>query len=110
LVRDVEVPSDNVMALYSLGRGEQAAIALAFMLKTEIDYVVLDEKLAYIVCDRLNLSKLFFLDLLLQLVGQGSLSEEIGRQMIQVITPRYSAGMVAHSLRILEKGERSWLW
>jgi predicted nucleic acid-binding protein len=106
----VTMPPDNVMALYGLGRGEQAAMALAFILKTEIDYVVLDEKLAYIVCDRLNLPKLFFLDLVLKLVEHGTLSKEIGREIIQVVTPRYSTGMVAHSLQILEKGERLWLW
>lgn len=109
-VRDVIIPPDNVMALYGLGHGEQAAMALAFAVKAEIDYVVIDEKLAYIVCDRLNLPKLFLLDLVLKLVEQESLSKEIGREIIQVVTPHYSTGMVAHSLRMLEQGERTWLW
>jgi predicted nucleic acid-binding protein len=96
--------------LYGLGHGEQAAIALAFVLRSEINYVVLDEKLAYIVCDRLDLPKLFFLDLVLMLVEQNGLSKTLAREMIDLVAPRYSFGMVEHSLKILERGERKWLW
>jgi predicted nucleic acid-binding protein len=110
LVRNVIMPSENVMDLYSLGYGEQAAIALAFVLKSEINHVVLDEKLAYIVCDRLNLPKLFFLDLVLTLVEKNGLSKALGREIIDLVAPRYSFGMVEHSLKILERGERKWLW
>jgi len=109
-VRDVAIPPDNIMALYGLGGGEQGAIALTVTLEPDIDYVVLDDKLAYIVCDRLGLPKLFLLDLVVNMVKQGSISGELGREICQAVTPRYSFGMVAHTLRILERGVRQWLW
>jgi predicted nucleic acid-binding protein len=54
-VRDVELPADNVLDYYGLGRGEKEAIVLARALEDEIDFLVIDDKLGYIVCDRLEI-------------------------------------------------------
>jgi predicted nucleic acid-binding protein len=108
-VRDVTVPADNATALYNLGKGEQGAIALTFALADEIDYLVLDDKLAYIVSDRIELPKLFLLDLIVLLVEQEGMSKNLGKVVCQAVSSRYSVGLVTHTLRILERGERKWL-
>lgn len=70
---------------------------------------MLDDKLAYLVCDRLGLPKLFLPDLVVTLVTAGKMGKQLGKEICQVIASRYSSGMVEHTLQILDKGERKWL-
>jgi predicted nucleic acid-binding protein len=109
-VRDVELPFENVLNYYGLGAGEKEAIVLAHEIEAEIDFLVIDDKLGYIVCDRLGINKAFFLDLILELVEKGMMTDELARNIIEAVKPRYSEGLIQHSLWILERGDRKCLW
>lgn len=109
-VRNVELPLDNVLNYYGLGAGEKEAIALSREMEEEIDFLVIDDKLGYIVCDRLEVSKVFFLDLVLKLVEGQQMPHELAKQIIEAVSPRYSEGLVRHTLWILERSDRRCLW
>jgi predicted nucleic acid-binding protein len=95
---------------YTLGTGEKAAIVLSREIEDEIDFLVIDDQLGYIVCDRLEIRKLFLLDLVLKLVEGKRLAPELARQIINVVRTRYSEGLIKHTLVILERGGRKCLW
>ena len=82
---------------------------LAFSIKSMIDYVILDDKLAYIVSDRVLLPKLFLLDLILEMAFRDILTADLVKEICHSVSPRYSQGMIEHTLLMLEKGERKWL-
>jgi predicted nucleic acid-binding protein len=109
-IRDVDLPFNSVLNYYGLGAGEKEAIALSREMEAEIDFLVIDDKLGYIVCDRLGIKKCFLLDLILKLVERGMMDKELAREIIKVVKPRYSEGLIRHSLWILERGERKCLW
>jgi len=108
-IRDVRLPSENVLDYYGLGEGEREAIALGLELDEEIDALVMDDKLGYIVCDRLELKQTFLLDLILRLEKETRIDREKARRMIEATSPRYTTGMVKHSLSMLNRGERKCL-
>lgn len=104
------LPADNVLSYYGLGEGEKEAIALALELQPPPDFLVIDDNLAYIVSDRLGATKSFLLDLVLTLVEQKGLTTTLAEEIINVVRPRYSDGLIRHSLKMLEKGDRQCLW
>lgn len=93
-----------------MGTGEKEAIALTLELRPEPDFLVIDDKLGYIVSDRLGVAKCFLLDLILTLVEQGGLTTTLAEEMIKAVRPRYSDGFIRHSLKMLERGDRRCLW
>lgn len=108
-VFDVSDSSSSVLSAYGLGSGEQGVMLLAFSIKSMIDYVILDDKLAYIVSDRVLLPKLFLLDLILEMAFRDILTADLVKEICHSVSPRYSQGMIEHTLLMLEKGERKWL-
>jgi len=93
---------DTVLRAYKLGDGEIESIRLFQESRGGVDYLVIDDNLAYIVSDRMGLRKVFFLDLILELVKRSRLDGDTAREMIEEVRPRYSEGFIEHSLEILE--------
>jgi len=108
-IREVWLPRENVLDYYGLGEGEREAITLSLELDEEINALVVDDKLGYIVSDRLGLKQMFLLDLILRLAEDTRIDQEKARRMIEAMRPRYTVGMIEHSLRILDRGERKCL-
>ena len=69
--------------------------------------MVIDDNLAYIVSDRIGLRKIFFLDLILELVKRNRLDMDLAREIIKVVKPRYSEGFIEHSFEILKISEET---
>jgi predicted nucleic acid-binding protein len=104
----VETPQPHadlatVLALYNLGRGETEAIVLTAEKTAQGADVtlVVDDILAYMVCDRLKISKVLFLDLLVRLTRQGLLGAEETTDIVQSVRSRYPGPFVAHTLQML---------
>ena len=102
-VGEAEIPQETFLHDYKLGAGEKEAICLYLKRKEEFDYLVTDDKLVYIVCDRMGIPKLFFLDLIIAMVRGGILEHGLAKEIIELTKPRYSKGMISHSLAILEE-------
>ena len=91
--------------LYKLGDGEVDSVRLFQESRDHVEYVVIDDNLAYIVSDRRRLSKIFFLDLILELVKRNRLDGATARKIIEMVRPRYSEGFIEHSHEILKRQE-----
>jgi predicted nucleic acid-binding protein len=88
---------------YHLGRGEKEAIRLYLSNPDGIDFLITDDKLAYLVCGRMGIAVRLLPDLIIELVRRGSLTKIQAEKIIDVTSPRYSAGIVAHSRALLEE-------
>lgn len=95
-------PEMNFLNDYNLGKGEKEAICLYLEKKDNINYLITDDRLTYIVCDRMQISKLFFLDLVIELVKQGKFEHKFAEKVINEVSSRYSRGMISHSFVILK--------
>jgi len=92
-----------------LGKGEKESIALAIKMVAEVDFTITDDRLAYIVIDRMDIKKLLFLDLIVELVERGLMNLELAKSIINAIKSRYPEGFVYHTLKILDRGDRKCL-
>ena len=97
--------SGRILRLYKLGDGEVDSVRLFQESRDHVEYVVIDDNLAYIVSDRMRLSKIFFLDLILELVKRNRLDGATARKIIEMVRPRYSEGFIEHSHEILKRQE-----
>jgi predicted nucleic acid-binding protein len=101
-------PTATVLDRYKLGRGEKESIILALS-RPHMDYLVVDDRLAFIVSDRMTVPKILLADLLVQLVWKGLLDRELSEKMLKAIEPRYAPGFIPHTLKMLEGGDRKCL-
>lgn len=107
----VEVPlvsGASVLDSYKLGQGEKESIILA-LTRSDVDYLVIDDRLAFIVSDRMTIRKILLVDLLVELVWKGLMERELAENILGVIESRYAPGFIPHTLRILEGGDRRCL-
>ena len=107
-VKKVLFQDYDVLNRYKLGKGEKESIALAVEMGAE-DSIVTDDRLAYIVIDRMDIKKLLFLDLIVELVKRSLMDLELAKLIINAIESRYPEGFIYHTLKILEKGDRRCL-
>jgi len=106
-VEQVTVPAGGVLDRYRLGKGEKEAIVLGT--KMEADFICTDDRLAYIVANRMKLNGILCLDLLIELWERRFIGREFIERAIEAIKPRYPEGFVYHTMRILERGDRRCL-
>jgi len=99
---------DSFLHAYDLGGGEKEAIALCMDHPEPLATLVTDDKLAYVVCDRVGIRKRLFLDFVLDLVRDREFPVDLAEEAIQACGPRYSRGFVMHSLVLLQEVERQW--
>ena len=95
----------SVLAMYGLGSGESEAIRLASqeMAHDPTTLLVVDDVLAYMVCDRLKINKLLFLDFLVALVDEALLKVASAKAIVQTVRVRYPKGFVDHTLHLLDE-------
>jgi predicted nucleic acid-binding protein len=107
----VEAPSisgGTVLDSYKLGQGEKESMILA-LTQPDLDYLVVDDRLAFIVSDRMAIRKVLLVDLLVELVWKELMERVLAEKILRVIESRYAPGFIAHTLRILEGGDRRCL-
>ena len=93
---------------YKLGQGEKDSTILMLTLP-EVDHLVVDDRLAFIVSDRMTVSKILLADLLVELVWKGLMEHELTEKILKAIALRYAPGFILHTLKILERGDRRCL-
>jgi len=108
-VRGVELGDHDILNRYKLGKGEKESIVLAVEMNENVDFIVTDDRLAYIVMTRMDLNTMLFLDLIVTLVERGMLTRAVANAIVKAVEPRYPEGFIYHTLKILEKGARRWL-
>ncbi len=108
-IRRVPFLDYDVLDRYKLGKGEKESIVLAVEMGEELDFIVTDDRLAYIVIDRMEIKKALFLDLIVELVERSSMDLELAKLIINAIELRYPEGFIYHTLKILVRGDRKCL-
>jgi predicted nucleic acid-binding protein len=95
----------SVLAMYGLGLGESEAILLASqeIARDPTTVLVVDDVLAYVVCDRLKVNKLLFLDFLVALVDETLLKVADAKAIVQAVQTRYPKSFVGHTLHMLAR-------
>jgi predicted nucleic acid-binding protein len=107
-VESPSVSDASVLDGYKLGRGEKESIILALTLP-DVDYLVVDDRLAFVVSDRMTVPKILLVDLVVELVWKGLMERQLAEKMLGAIAPRYAPGFIPHTLTMLERGERRCL-
>jgi predicted nucleic acid-binding protein len=102
------VSDASVLDGYKLGRGEKESIILTLTLP-DTDYLVVDDRLAFVVSDRMTVPKILLVDLLVELVWKGFMERLLVEKILGAIAPRYAPGFIPHTLTMLERGERRCL-
>jgi hypothetical protein len=102
------VSGASVLDGYKLGRGEKDSIIL-MLTQPDMQYLVVDDRLAFVVSDRMTIPKILLVDLLVELVWQGCMECQLAEKMLEAIAPRYAPGFIPHTLTMLERGERKCL-
>ena len=75
----------------------------------KVDFIVTDDRLAYIVIDRMHIKKMLFLDLIVELVERNLMNLELAKSIVNEIESRYPEGFIYHTLKILDRGDRKCL-
>ncbi|HEX29356.1 TPA: hypothetical protein ENG04_04675 [Candidatus Poribacteria bacterium] len=111
LVLASSIKGSRVLDKYNLGAGEKECILLAEEQedKNRFDFVVVDDRLAFVVCSRIKLRVLLLLDLFVVLVEERRISAQIAIKMVNAIAPRYGKGFIFHTLKMIEWGDRGCL-
>ena len=102
------VSAASVLDGYKLGRGEKDSIIL-MLTQPDTDYLVVDDRLAFVVSDRMTVPKILLVDLLVELAWKGCMERQLAEKMLGAIAPRYAPGFIPHTLTMLERGERRCL-
>jgi predicted nucleic acid-binding protein len=108
VVESPPVSGATVLDSYKLGRGEKESMILT-LTQPDVDYLVVDDRLAFIVSDRMTAPKILLADLLVELVWKGFMERELAEKILKAIEPRYAPGFIPHTLKILERGDRRCL-
>ena len=105
----VHLPADNVLDHYRLGLGEKESIALYLNQADELDFLVTDDRLAYVVGQRCGIPTQLFLDLIVELVERQLWQRALAEEVIRAVQYRFTGGFVPHTLTILRTGDRRCL-
>jgi len=105
----VQLPAGNVLEHYRLGPGEKESIALYLDRADELDFLVTDDRLAYVVSQRCGIPSHLFLDLIIEFVERKLWRRELAEEVVNAAQHRFSGGFVPHTLAILKTGDRRCL-
>jgi predicted nucleic acid-binding protein len=103
------LPPNNVLDHYRLGAGEKESIALYLNQADELDFLVTDDRLAYVVGQRCGISCYLFLDMVVELVERKLWKRALAEDVVKAAQHRFSGGFVPHTLTILKTGDRRCL-
>ena len=87
---------------YALGKGEQDSIELCGQ-EANVQAFVTDDHLAFIAASRLGLDVWMLPDLVLALRKRENLANREAKAILEVIRPRYRAGVIEYSLEKLRE-------
>lgn len=75
--------------VYKLGSGEKESLILV-LTQLSVDYLVIDDCLAFIVSDRMTVPKILLVALVAELVWRGRLERALVERMLKAIEQRYA--------------------
>jgi hypothetical protein len=100
---DPDSEKGELIAPYNLGDGERDSIFLAGNASLTDTVLVMDDHLAYLVCDRLGQRKRFLLDTIVDLAEAKALDRHLAMDMVETICTRYPPAFVEHTRLLLRR-------
>lgn len=94
---------ERLMTPYGLGQGESDSILLTRLINLQDATVVIDDHLAYLVCDRLGVRKRFLLDVIADLARAGEFDRRLAENIVLAIQTRYPVAFVEHTLLLIRE-------
>ncbi|HDN79192.1 MAG TPA: hypothetical protein ENG33_01845 [Chloroflexi bacterium] len=94
-------PFEMVVAAYGVEPGDAEILRLCSNIP-EYDYVVVDDRLLYLILHRFSMRPVFLPDLIVALVRNGAITQEMGEKLLQIMRPRYRAGFIEHAIQMLK--------
>lgn len=91
----------SVLDDYGIEAGDKDLLWLCRQMK-DYEFVVVDDRLLYIVLNRFQMQPRFLPDVLVWFAQRGSWSVEFTRQALNAVRPRYRRGFITHSLALME--------
>ncbi|MFQ5593574.1 MAG: hypothetical protein ACE5HA_05450 [Anaerolineae bacterium] len=91
---------DRHLERYSMGNGERDSIELCGQ-TPDVEALIADDHLAFVVATRVGLQVWMLPDLVVELVSRGRLTDKLARDVLEVIRPRYRAGVIEHTFEKL---------
>lgn len=96
-----DAPFETVMAAYNVEPGDVEILRLCRH-TPDYDYVVVDDRLLYLILHRFAMRPIFLPDLIVAIAKDGAITEDIGAQLLEAIRSRYRTGFIEHSLLMLK--------
>lgn len=90
------------VANYNLGKGEKDSIILCDQVE-DVEALVTDDYLAFVVAIRLGLKAWMLPDLVVQMTERKSLTVAVAESILSSISSRYRVGVIEHSLERLKE-------
>jgi len=100
-VQPADAPFETVVAAYDVEPGDVEILRLCRH-TSDYDYVVVDDRLLYLILHRFAMRPIFLPDLILAIAKDGAITEDIGTQLLEAIRSRYRTGFIEHSLQVLK--------
>jgi hypothetical protein len=97
----VDPPFETVVAAYDVEPGDVEILRLCRR-ASDYDYVVVDDRLLYLILHRFAMRPIFLPDLIVAMAKERAITEDIGEQLLEAIRSRYRTGFIEHSLQVLK--------
>jgi len=94
-------PFETVAAAYDVEPGDVEILRLCRH-TSDYNYVVVDDRLLYLILHRFAMRPIFLPDLIVAMAKDGAITEDIGEQLLEAIRSRYRTGFIEHSLQMLK--------
>lgn len=100
-VQPADPPFETVVAAYDVEPGDVEILRLCRH-TSDYDYVVVDDRLLYLILHRFAMRPIFLPDLIVTIAKEEAITEDTGEQLLEAIRPRYRTGFIEHSLQMLK--------
>jgi len=92
---------EQVVAAYGIEDGDKEVLRLCRQIP-DYDYVIVDDRLLYLIIHRFGMRPLFLPDLIVMMVQEKAVTEMRAEQMLDAIKPRYRLGFIEHARWVLK--------
>ncbi|MFQ5340689.1 MAG: hypothetical protein ACE5F6_03990 [Anaerolineae bacterium] len=92
---------EQVVDAYGIENGDEEVLRLCRQ-TPDYDYVIVDDRLLYLIIHRFGMRPLFLPDLIVMMAREGAVSETQAEQMLDAIKSRYRAGFIEHAVQVLK--------
>jgi len=91
---------EQVIDAYGIEDGDKEILRLCRQ-TSDYDYVVVDDRLLYLIIHRFGMRPLFLPDLVVRMAQERAITEALAEQMLDAIEPRYRLGFIEHARWVL---------